>query len=206
MNKYKNLLIITIIAVILIPVIISCQNEVSQGVYIPDDIWMVNGKTYYAFSEAMAALESGKDSKAIDETNTIRLLRDVGEFERGEGIVVPESYTGEIEINLGGYEYWFQDDIEYFLEIKGGTAVNIVNGTTVISEDANIIPKALIVNTEVVKLEDQKIDDRRPTPQAIEIQSKGIVEISSGTEISGDITVSGGGQLGVKGGSLSSSN
>ncbi len=183
----------------------TCSGELDDDVYIPDDIWVVGGNTYYKFSEALAAVQAGT-SKAIDSSNTIKLVRDVGENERGEAIIIPESFTGEVEVNMNGKEYWFEDNLDYFLEVRGGTAVNFVGGTTVISENANLIPKALIIDANTVTLKDQKMDDRRPLPhEAIMITSKGILEIEGESSVVGDITVTGGGQMGISGGTITSS-
>ncbi len=182
----------------------SCSEELDEDVYLPDDIWVVGGNTYYKFSEALAAVTAGT-SKAIDSSNTIKLVRDVGENERGEAIIIPETFTGEVEVNMNGKEYWFEDDLDYFFEVRGGKAVNFVGGTTVISENANLIPKALIIDANTVTLKNQKMDDRRPLPhEAIMITSKGILEIEGESSVIGDITVSGGGKLGVSGGTISS--
>ncbi len=206
MKRLVKLSSISIILLLLASLFVSCSEEHDLGVYVPEDIWQVNNATYYTFSEAMAAVQEQSSSKAIDESNTIMLIRDVGEYERGEGIVIPAEFTGEIEVDLRGNEYWFEDNLDYFLEVRGGSKVNLVNGTTVISEDANKIPKALIVDAKVVTLKDQKIDDRRLYPMAIEIGPNGILNVGSGADINGDISVAGGGELGVSGGNLEVNN
>ncbi len=201
MKRKKNLLSVLILVLLLIPTLLSCSNDVNSGVYNPDDIWEVNGETYYKFSDAMAALEN-KGSKDTEETNTITLIRKVSEFERGEGFVIPETYTEDLEIDLGGYEYWFKDSVDSFINVAGGSAVTIKNGTAVISEKAGSSLASLTVNAESVTLENQIIDDRRTDPNAIELSADSSLDVSTGSEISGSFELADGSQLSVSGGTV----
>ena len=199
----KTLLKVLIITCLIFIGLTACEHNV----YIPEDVWEVQGKTFYKFSDALSYYLSTLGSKAITSDDIITLLRDVPESERGEGIVIPDSFPaeGNLRVDFNGHEYWFFDNLEYFFEIRHGDTIEIINGTTVIDRPANPMPKALVVDTKTVTIDDHLVDDRRPKPKALEVQEGGIVRVVSsssntGNALRGEVTVAGGGQLDVDGG------
>ncbi len=205
--------------------LLSCSNNV----YLPKNgTWGVRGKQFDTFSQAMSYLvaclnheaAAGSRSRALVESDvpkdrTIFLLRDVGEYERGEAIVVPSAFKGELCIDFSEHEYWFYTGIDNFLEIRGGDRVDIINGTTVITEDTASRTEALIVGVRTVTVDDHLIDDRRKDPPAILVRGEGTLVItSSGTvsvseknpAIAGKLTIQEGGVLLIKGGATTFSD
>ncbi len=204
----KSLLKVFIIFSLILLVLTACDHNVYLvNIEKVEDVWEVQGKTFYKFSDALAYYLSTLGSKAITSDDVILLLRDVPETERGEGIVIPATFPadGNLRVDFNGHEYWFYDNLEYFFEIRHGETIEIINGTTVIDVPANPVPKALVVNTKTVTIDDHLIDDRRPVPKALEVQEGGIVKVVSssnntGNALKGEVTVAGGGQLDVDGG------
>lgn len=176
-----------VLAVILISIfLISCDHNV----YMPyNDTWSVLGRNFGTFSQALdflmanLGISRGTAKNLVKSTvpweRTIYLLRDVGETERGEAIVVPETFEGELCINFNGHEYWFYTDIDEFLDIRGGDRVDIINGKTVITEDTASRTAALCVDVRVVTVDEHLIDDRRKDPQAITVGCDGTLVVTS---------------------------
>ena len=205
MKKYTFL----ILFITLLAVLAGCDHNVylpSDEPY-PKEIWEVQSKHFFKFSDALSYYMGTLGSKDIAPENTITLLRDVPESERGEAIIIPDSFPedGVVRVDFNGHEYWFEDNLEYFFEVRSGETVEIVNGTTVIDVPANPVPMALVVNTKTVTIDDHLIDDRRPVPKALEVQENGIVTVISSSgetdnALKGEVTVAGGGTLNVEGG------
>lgn len=193
----------------LLAVLVGCDHNVylpSDEPY-PKEIWEVQSKHFFKFSDALSYYMGTLGSKDIAPENTITLLRDVSKSERGEAIIIPDSFPkdGIIRVDFNNHEYWFEDNLEYFFEVRSGETVEIVNGTTVIDVPANPVPMALVVNTKTVTIDDHLIDDRRPVPKALEVQENGIVTVISSSgetdnALKGEVTVAGGGTLNVEGG------
>ena len=206
-----------VLALLLFLMLSSCENNV----YMPTGTWSVRGKVFDTFSQAMSYLLANIDKENMTARNlvtsdipwdrTMYLLRDVGETERGEAFYVPESFTGELCINFQGYEYWFDTSLNDFIEIRGGDRVDVINGTTIITEDTASRTAALIVGVRTVTIDEHLIDDRRTDPAAITVTETGTLRITSTTEVHttkdnpsmvGTLTIEDGGVLIMDSGSV----
>lgn len=192
------------LTIILITTSVSCEHNVYLD---GEDTWQTLGVNFGTFSQALNYLMSNIDEEYeggagglprdlvqtdIPWNRTIYLIRDVGEDERGEAIVVPEDYNGgELCIDFNGHEYWFRTDLNQFFDIRGGHRVDIINGTTVITEDTPSRAPALYVDVRVVTIDDHLIDDRRKDPVAVEIGENGTLVITSSNRNRTDIMVGG---------------
>lgn len=206
----KKTVFFFILALLFVLLLTACENNVYIPEKItPENVWEVQNNQFYKFSEALDFYLKSLDSKSITDDDVITLLRDVPESERGEAIIIPDTFpdAGNLRVDFNNHEYWFEDNLEYFFEIRNGETIEIVNGTTVIDVPANPVPMALVVNTKTVTIDDHLIDDRRPVPKALEVQEKGIVKIQSSgslteTALKGEVKVSDGGELGIESGSI----
>ncbi len=210
--------ILLILALLLFSMVSSCDGH---NVYMPIGTWAVRGKVFDTFSQAMTYLlsvigrESGtsRDLVTSDVTwdRTMYLLRDVDEDERGEAIYVPERFSGDLCVNFQGYEYWFDTSLNDFIEIRGGDRIDVINGTTVITEDTVSRTAALIVGVRTVTIDEHMIDDRRTDPAAITVTETGTLRMTSTTgayatednpSIAGTLTIEDGGVLIMDSGSV----
>ena len=198
-----------IILTLLLLVCVSCEHNVYlDGM----DIWSIQDMQFGTFSQAMSYLLDHLDFSAdrdisrdlvesdVPWERTIYLLKDVPEWVRGEAIMVPAEFTGELCINFNGHEYWFDPGIDNFLDIRGGDRVDIINGTTVITEDTASRTAALSVDVRVVTVDDHLIDDRRRDPVAVEVGPNGTLQLTSSSKNRTDIMI--GGSFHIEGGGI----
>ena len=204
------LLLISILIICTMFTMVSCENNV----YLPgNDTWCVQDMYFQTFGEALAWLmgQGGGASRDliqsdIPENQTIYLMRDVSLSENAGAIEVPASFAGSLCIDFRGHEYWFSSKIDKFFNIQGGDRIDIINGKTIISEDASSGSKAVIVNVNTVTIDDHLVDDRRPNPQAIEVGPEGVLVIKSASNnrtdsvLNGAFDIQAGGELRITGG------
>lgn len=178
----------------------SCSQE---NIYLPDpDTWSAGGKTFNTFSEAIKSISDGTP-RDVSQTDTIRLLRDIGSKERGESIIVPETYPADRDlcIDFGGHEYCFGNRDGGFFVFCGGDDIKVTGGRTVISSDA---PTGPVVSAAVgfVSFSQHEISDGRAAAEFALIEQGAKVEILSGS-MKGSAVIEGG-SLAISGGSLES--
>ncbi len=204
------LLLISILMICTMFTMVSCENNV----YLPgNDTWCVQDMYFQTFGEALAWLmgQGGGASRDliqsdIPENQTIYLMRDVPLSENAGAIEVPASFAGSLCIDFRGHEYWFSSKTDKFFNIQGGDRIDIINGKTIISNDASSGSKAVIVNVNTVTIDDHLVDDRRPNPQAIEVGPKGVLVIKSASNnrtdsvLNGAFDIQTGGELRITGG------
>ncbi len=198
--------LLIILTILLISTSVSCEHNVYLD---GEDTWQTLGYNFGTFSHALSylmahvdeldtcgchagGLPGSSEQGEAPWNRTIYLIRDVGEDERGEAIVVPEDYNGEhLHIDFNGHEYWFRTDLDRFFDIRGGSTVDIIGGKTVITEDTPSRAPALHVGVRTVTIADHIIDDRRTDPVAVEIDAGGSLVIASPSGIRTDIMVNG---------------
>lgn len=206
MKKLPKILIAALLTIMIL-LTVSCEHNV----YFPaSDTWGVQGYVFATFSQAinflMERLGISRDISRDVESDipwnrTIYLLRDVEEDERGEAIYVPSQFSGALCINFSGHEYWFDPGLDQFLDIQGGDRVDIINGTTVITEDTASRTAALEVDVRTVTVDEHLIDDRRTDPPAVDVGANGTLVITSSSGDRDDLMIGGtfhvaeGGQL-----------
>ncbi len=203
----------------LVLLLFSCSNNVYIDSTIDNpvtptikkDIWRV-GEVYFetaneAVSYIMAHSQSRSVVKTEDETRTVVLTRPVlaensdgiaeSSFEEyveddslRKNITVPESFTGELCIDFGGYRYDFANSNEAFFVIEGGDNVYIYNGQSVIFNEASHTPYAIAVNSDTVTIDEHLIDDRRDDNKLIYVGEEGHLRIENTTDtLSGEVAV-----------------
>lgn len=184
----------------------SCDHNVylDQPDKLSPSLWKVNDKFFDTLQEAMDYIYGSSKglhkSKAIDDvpvTSTAVLQRNVCNGERGGGLRVPADYSGKLVVDFNSYTYEFDDSLDHFFEILGGSEVYIINGTTVIYNEADHKPFALAVNTKTVTIDDHLIDDRRWDPannksdaKLFDVGEKGVLKVS-GIEETEDTSLTG---------------
>ena len=147
MKKTFLLLVVAILTILSLS-LVSCD----YNVYRPEnDTWSVRNMYFQTFDEALSWLmgQSGGSSRGLTESDipdnlTITLMRDV--TEGGNAIVVPESFSGSLCIDFQGHDYWFKPSLGHFFEFLGGDKIDVINGKTIIPENASSTSKALIVD------------------------------------------------------------
>ena len=188
---------IFILAITFLLIITSCSNF---NIYKDSiDVCRVGSRYFATLQDAVDYITS---SRAINEENTVYVLRDItkknySEARRG-GITIPSSYTGDLRIDFQGHSYEFSSSINSFYNILGGSNIEIVNGKSIIYSDSISNEKALIVGTRTVKVIGHTIIDLRNSKQAVNVKEGGELILNSAT-ISGDFVLNGNTE--IKGGS-----
>ena len=188
---------ILILVITFLLIITSCSNF---NIYKDSiDVCRVGSRYFATLQDAVDYITS---SRAINEENTVYVLRDItknnySESRRG-GITIPSTYTGDLRIDFQGHIYEFSSSINSFYNILGGSNIEIVNGTSIIYSDSISNEKALIVGTRTVKVIGHTIIDLRNSKQAVNVKEGGELILNSAT-ISGDFVLNGNTE--IKGGS-----
>ncbi len=180
----------------------SCDYNVYMD---EDGLWMVDGKFFSTLQAAMDYIYKSTMGKSLSDVPAQRraiLQRNVMNGKRGGGLIVPEDFEGALVIDFNGLTYEFDNSLDHFFDIRGGNPVYIINGTTVIYNEASHVPFAIAVNTDTVTIDDHLIDDRRWDPvtntsdaKLFDVGVKGNLLVtntapsSSGTTLSGVISI-----------------
>lgn len=109
------------------------------------------------------------DDKEMDEDGNLYSTADVYSEDYRKGLAITDkTTTGKMKIDFGGYRYDFyyesSDKDSYFFKIDSGEKICIVNGQSVIFNEADHNPYAISVNTKVVTIDAHLLDDRRRDP------------------------------------------
>ena len=182
----KPLLKALIIFSLILTVFTACDHNVYMGEpeRITPSLWKVNNTYFDSLQEAMdyiyGTTKGVINSKAIDDVGVTRraiLQRNVMNGERGGGLIVPADFKGQLVIDFNGFTYEFDNSLDHFFDVRGGDEVYIINGTTVIYNEADHEPYALAVNTDTVTIDEHLIDDRRWDPKLFDVGEKGKLRV-----------------------------
>ena len=169
----KSLLKVFIIFSLILLGFTACDHNVylAEPDKVAPSLWKVNDRYFDTLQEAMDYIYGTTkgiiNSKAIDDVGVTRraiLQRNVMNGERGGGLIVPADFKGQLVIDFNGFTYEFDDSLDHFFDVRGGDEVYIINGTTVIYNEASHVPFAIADNTDTLTIDEHLIDDRRWDP------------------------------------------